>query len=106
MQLKEMIGKSLYNGKTISPETNVVYVLAGLPESSPRYLELLKKKAEDLGVEIRFVNERVDHSRHLENQQKIYSLWDAYVIADLITYPSILEGWGNQIGRASCRERV
>nr|WP_144927712.1 glycosyltransferase family 4 protein [Paenibacillus bovis] len=97
MQLKEMIGKSLYNGKTISPETNVVYVLAGLPESSPRYLELLKKKAEDLGVEIRFVNERVDHSRHLENQQKIYSLWDAYVIADLITYPSILEGWGNQL---------
>src|SRR5690606_18954188 len=97
MQLKEMIGKSLYNGKTISPETNVVYVLAGLPESSPRYLELLKKKAEDLGVEIRFVNERVDHSRHLENLQKIYSLWDAYVIADLITYPSILEGWGNQL---------
>ena len=27
---------------------------------------------------------------------KIYNFWDAYVFADLITYPSLLEGWGNQ----------
>ncbi|MEQ6376313.1 glycosyltransferase family 4 protein [Bacillaceae bacterium S4-13-56] len=96
-QVKGMVGKKLYNGKKIIPTTKVVYVLAGLPESMPRYLELLKKKANQLDVDIRFVNERVDHSRRLENQLKIYSLWDAYVIADFITYPSILEGWGNQL---------
>ncbi|MBG0787721.1 MAG: glycosyltransferase, partial [Anaerolineaceae bacterium] len=28
---------------------------------------------------------------------KIYSLWDTYTIADLVTYPSIWEGWGNQL---------
>jgi glycosyltransferase involved in cell wall biosynthesis len=27
--------------------------------------------------------------------QKIYSLWDAYPHADLVTYPSMLEGFGN-----------
>ncbi|MFS0864609.1 glycosyltransferase [Fredinandcohnia sp. 179-A 10B2 NHS] len=96
-QIKAMSGKTLYNGKIITPDTKIVYVLPGLPESSPRYLELLNKKAKELGVDIRYVNDRVDHSRYLNNQQKVYSLWDAYVIADLITYPSILEGWGNQL---------
>jgi len=24
-------------------------------------------------------------------------LWDAYAIADLVTYPSLWEGWGNQL---------
>lgn len=28
--------------------------------------------------------------------EKIYSLWDAYVHADFVTYPSWWEGWGNQ----------
>ena len=28
---------------------------------------------------------------------KVYSLWDCYAHADLITYPSLLEGWGNQL---------
>lgn len=96
-QIKGMLGNELYNGKKITQDTKVVYVLPGLPESTPRYLELLKKKANDLDVELRFVNERVDHSRNLDHQRKIYSLWDAYVIADFITYPSILEGWGNQL---------
>ena len=31
----------------------------------------------------------------MENS-KVYSLWDAYVHADLVTYPSLIEGWGNQ----------
>jgi len=30
------------------------------------------------------------------NGVKCYSLWDAYAHADLVTYPSVLEGWGNQ----------
>jgi glycosyltransferase involved in cell wall biosynthesis len=28
--------------------------------------------------------------------KKIYSLWDTYVFADFVTYPSLWEGWGNQ----------
>ena len=27
---------------------------------------------------------------------RVYSLWDCYTIADLVTYPSLFEGWGNQ----------
>lgn len=87
----------LYNGRSFTSESRIVYVLAGLPEASPQYIELLKKKGEALGVEMLFINDMVDHSRGLKNGKKVYSLWDAYVIADYVTYPSILEGWGNQL---------
>ena len=31
------------------------------------------------------------------NGGKIYSLWDAYTIANLVTYTSLYEGFGNQL---------
>ena len=31
------------------------------------------------------------------NGHKIYSLWDAYINCDLITYPSLYEGFGNAL---------
>ncbi len=36
--------------------------------------------------------EKIDHSRKLDSEgNKVYSLWDAYVYCDIITYPSIYE---------------
>jgi mannosylglucosylglycerate synthase len=95
--LETMMAKGLYNGMRYTSKPRLVYVMAGLPESSFDYLQSLKKKAEDLGVDMRFVNDYIDHSRGMKNAQKIYSLWDAYVAADFVMYPSILEGWGNQL---------
>ncbi|TDL61158.1 glycosyl transferase family 1 [Rhodococcus qingshengii] len=97
--------KPLYNGRTFTSESRIVYVLAGLPESSPHYIELLKKKGETLGVEMLFINDIVDHSRGMKNGKRVYSLWDAYVIADFVSYPSILEGWGNQLLEAVFAKR-
>jgi glycosyltransferase involved in cell wall biosynthesis len=39
----------------------------------------------------------IDQSRSYVNGQKKYSLWDAYAIADFVTFPSVIEGWGNQL---------
>lgn len=36
----------------------------------------------------------------------IWSFWDAYSVADVITYPSILEGWGNQLLEAVFAKKV
>ncbi|MFW5883684.1 MAG: glycosyltransferase, partial [Verrucomicrobiota bacterium] len=33
----------------------------------------------------------------LSNGQKIYTLWDIYPHADLVTYPSLYEGFGNAL---------
>ncbi|MEI6055943.1 MAG: glycosyltransferase family 4 protein [Lentisphaerota bacterium] len=91
-----LIGKKLWNGMEFNAQSRIVLFFAGLDESTPPYLDLLKAKAKDLNVELLFGNQFIEHSRTQKNCEKIYSLWDAYVYADLITYPSVLEGWGNQ----------
>ena len=62
----------------------------------PLYYENIKKKAVEKGVEIKFIGSHISHSRGKINGEKIYSLWDSYVYADIVTYPSLWEGWGNQ----------
>lgn len=92
---RRLIGKTLFNRKVINEETEFVMVLAGLNESK-QYYDKLIQKAENQKVKIIDINDRVDHVRNTKDGKKIYSLWDAYVISDFITYPSILEGFGNQ----------
>jgi glycosyltransferase involved in cell wall biosynthesis len=43
-----------------------------------------------------FVKDLCSQERSFTEKEKKYSLWDFYTIADFTTYPSILEGWGNQ----------
>jgi hypothetical protein len=48
------------------------------------------------GVDIRFVANRFSETRKFDDKgQKIFSFWDIYPHADLITYPSVYEGFGN-----------
>jgi glycosyltransferase involved in cell wall biosynthesis len=52
--------------------------------------------AERMGVKTIFSSERFDEQRGTtEDGRKIYSLSDAYPNADLVTYPSLIEGFGN-----------
>lgn len=87
----------LYNGNPLSDRSRLIYVLAGMPESSYEYTEKLRIKAERLGVDLRFINPLINYSRTYSNGRKSYSLWDAYAIADSVTFPSVIEGWGNQL---------
>lgn len=86
----------LYNGKSFNGNSRIVLVLAGMIEAADDYVERLKTRTEKTDVELLFVNNLVKHSRCVKNNKKIYSLWDIYLFADIITYPSIQEGWGNQ----------
>ncbi|WP_117233864.1 glycosyltransferase family 4 protein [Vibrio maerlii] len=91
----ELEGKTLYNGKTFTSDSRLILTFAGMCEEDS-YLEQLKAKAEKLGVELLFISDWVGHSRGEKEGSKVYSLWDVYSHADIITYPSLLEGWGNQ----------
>ncbi|MEN8241261.1 MAG: glycosyltransferase family 4 protein [Chloroflexota bacterium] len=52
--------------------------------------------AERMGVKTIFSSELFDeHRGKTEDGRKIYSLSDAYPQADLVTYPSLIEGFGN-----------
>ncbi|TVR40972.1 MAG: glycosyltransferase, group 1 family protein [Planctomycetota bacterium] len=80
--------------------SRIVLLCAGIVETigiSGNYWGALQAKAAELGVDLRHVGERVQHSRGSNaSGEKIYSLWDSYVHADFVTYPSQWEGWGNQ----------
>jgi glycosyltransferase involved in cell wall biosynthesis len=60
------------------------------------YQERIEEYARFLDVDLRIIADRVgDHRGKDSEGRKIYSLWDIYPHADLVTYPSIYEGFGN-----------
>jgi glycosyltransferase involved in cell wall biosynthesis len=62
------------------------------------YYKWLGDLAQAEGVDVRFVANRFSETRKVDEQgQKIYTLWDIYPHADLVTYPSVYEGFGNAL---------
>lgn len=61
------------------------------------YWHWLKREAQVMGVEVQLIDHLIGAERKLMNGHKIYSLWDAYPHADLVTYPSEYEGFGNAL---------
>ena len=60
------------------------------------YQKRITNYAQLLGVNLLFAADIFDENRGIaEDGRKIYSLWDAYPFADLVTYPSTVEGFGN-----------
>ncbi len=60
------------------------------------YQTRVKEYADLLGIRAIFVDDIIDDSRGTtSDNRKIYSLQDVYPHADLVTYPSIYEGFGN-----------
>lgn len=60
------------------------------------YMQLLRERIEDAKIDVRFIADRVGETRGTNTDgQKIYSLFDVYPHADLVTYPSHYEGFGN-----------
>ena len=96
-KIKKLHNTIIYNGKKISKKSNVVLIVAGYAEDEKRdYLFKLKTKAFNDQIHVKFISNHVRSSRAFKQGIKYYSLWDAYVFADIITFPSIWEGWGNQ----------
>jgi glycosyltransferase involved in cell wall biosynthesis len=95
----QLKAKDLYDGRKFDDDSRIVLVLAGyaLDDVTGRYKSLLAHKAKELGVEAIFIEDIVGESRETRRGKKIYSLWDTYVFADFVTYPSLWEGWGNQL---------
>ncbi len=69
------------------------------------YYHWLKDQATKVGIELHFIADRIDAARRMEDGKKIYSLWDAYLHADLVTYPSLYEGFGNALIETVCFKR-
>ena len=62
------------------------------------YREMLTDLAKESEVPLIFANERIAERRYIDDDgRKIYTLWDIYPHADLISYPSLYEGFGNAL---------
>ena len=60
------------------------------------YMALLRERIVDAGIEALFIADRVGEQRgRTPDGKKIYTLSDVYPHADLVTYPSYYEGFGN-----------
>lgn len=62
------------------------------------YHDQLIELAKESHVDLRFVATRIGEARQLDSQgNKVYTLWDLYPHANLVSYPSLYEGFGNAL---------
>ena len=67
-------------------------------DEGTNYMAQLQDLARDAGVDLRFFDTRIGDIRQFDHLgQKMYTLWDLYPHADLVTYPSLYEGFGNAL---------
>jgi glycosyltransferase involved in cell wall biosynthesis len=64
------------------------------------YKAKLIKKANTSGIRFRFIGNRVNSQRKIFSKKRIYTLWDCYTNSDFVTYPTQVEGFGNQFVEA------
>jgi glycosyltransferase involved in cell wall biosynthesis len=61
------------------------------------YLSQLHVHADQLGVDIRYAADRFAHERWHHGDRRIFAVTDSYLEADLVTFPSLYEGFGNAL---------
>ncbi len=62
------------------------------------YRHLIEELAREENVDLRLISDRIGDVRQFDaDGKKIYTLWDLYPHADLVTYPSAYEGFGNAL---------
>jgi glycosyltransferase involved in cell wall biosynthesis len=65
-------------------------------DEGQEYLMRIEEFAGFIEVDLRLVADRISTSRGTgADGQRIYTLWDAYLNADIVVYPSLYEGYGN-----------
>ncbi|MCX7871920.1 MAG: glycosyltransferase family 4 protein [Verrucomicrobiae bacterium] len=61
-----------------------------------QYFQMIRDRIEDAKIDVRFIADRIGQTRgYTGDGKKIYTLFDVYPHADLVTYPSYYEGFGN-----------
>ena len=78
-----------------NPKAKMV-ITHSISDEGDAYANRIMSYAEHMGVGLIIKPEIIDDRRgRTTDGKKIYTLWDVYPYADLITYPSTYEGFGN-----------
>ncbi|MCP4629766.1 MAG: glycosyltransferase family 4 protein [bacterium] len=65
-------------------------------DEGQEYLMRIEEFARFIDIDLRLISDRIGLQRGTHaNGDKVYTLWDAYLNADMVVYPSLYEGYGN-----------
>lgn len=83
-----------------------IYITHRADDEGLDYWYWLRREAKVMGVNVALIDHIIGHERGKMNDHKIYSLWDAYPHANLVTYTSTYEGFGNALLEAIYFKRM
>ena len=79
-------------------DDRLIFLVTGYEGDEPGgYGRWLFEEAERSGIRYKFIGNYVGAQRGERDGHKVYSLWDIYPHAHLVTYPSVYEGFGNAL---------
>jgi len=61
------------------------------------YYRQLLHRANAMDVNVHYLAGFIEEKRAVRNGRKSYTLWDVYLHADFVTYPTLYEGFGNAL---------
>jgi glycosyltransferase involved in cell wall biosynthesis len=94
--VRKGIEQAIYLVQLLNLPNVKLIVSHSLDDEGPAYTEWVKNWALRQGVPLHLIHNRLNEEAEFSAEgQKLYSLWDVYPHMDLITYPSIYEGFGN-----------
>ena len=82
--------------KALGDSQAVLVVAQNEGDEELGYQKQLSELVKKANIKCRFIGDRVGFSRKIQGGRRIYNLWDCYLNADFVTYPTELEGFGNQ----------
>ena len=90
------IEQALYLVKQLDLPNVKLLVSHSAGDEGTGYQDWLLDTASQQNIEVHLLANRLHDTRKFDDEgQKLYTLWDVYPHADLITYPSLYEGFGN-----------
>ena len=80
----------------LGPGAKRLFITHSAGDEGLTYWNWIEREARMMGVSLELIDHLTSDGRR-RSKKKIYSLADAYLNADLITYPSVYEGFGNAL---------
>ncbi len=94
----ELVGRFIRKNQDLAPRVRYIISLYQGDEPNQNYIEDIHRRAEQLGVPLDLISDRVASVRKSdESGRKLYTNRDVLANADLVTYLPIWEGFGNAL---------